>query len=115
MWDSATERELFVVKPPVGLDGIVFSPDGKYLAGSSWPVNDAEKTTFVYLWDAETGIAVHRFADLGEVQHCIPAFSKDGKLLAAASAETTQSLGGAHRRRGPFLARQLDVCGGLSP
>ena len=85
VWDSATDRELFVVKPPVGLDGIVFSPDGKYLAGSSWPVNDAEKTTFVYLWDAETGIAVHRFADLGEVQHCIPAFSKDGKLLAAAS------------------------------
>jgi WD40 repeat protein/serine/threonine protein kinase len=85
VWDAATGSGLFVVKPPLGLDGIVFSPDGKFLAGSSRPANDAEKASFVYLWDAATGTTVHRFAKLGNVQHCIPAFSKDGKLLAAAS------------------------------
>ena len=83
VWDASNDTQSFAVAPPVGLHSIVFSPDGKLLAGSSWP--PPAKTPHVHLWDAETGKEVHRFADFGDAQYCTPAFSRDGKLLAVAS------------------------------
>jgi WD40 repeat protein len=92
VWDGATDTKYAVVEPPLGLHRIVFSPDGKLLAGSSWPAAPANPATSVYLWNAETGKQVHRFPHLGDGSRAAPAFSKDGKLLAVASPQQLKIL-----------------------
>ena len=88
IWDAATDRQAAVVVQPLGLHRVLFSPDGKLLAGSTLPVDTpANADTSVCLWDAETGKEVHKIPQLGDGQHCVPAFSSDGKLLAVPSPE----------------------------
>lgn len=53
---------------------MVFSPDGKLLASTSYD----EK---IRLWDPATGMTVQRFKDVGYPRH--PHFSIDGKSLKA--------------------------------
>jgi WD40 repeat protein len=84
VWDAATDKRAAVLEPAVGLHRVVFSPDGKLLAGSSEPT-PTDTDTFVYLWDAETGKQVHRFPHQGDGRHILPAFSRDGRQLAVAS------------------------------
>jgi len=84
VWDAATGKRLFRVDPPAkGLPGIAFSPDGKLFAGYSHGENAS-----VHLWDANNGKEIHRFPNIGDGCLDRPAFSADGKLLAAATHQT---------------------------
>jgi WD40 repeat protein/serine/threonine protein kinase len=81
IWDAGDKR-LFLVDPAVpSLTRLVFSPDGKTLAGCSG------KDGCVRLWDAGNGKEIHRFPRIGWAGDRL-AFSADGKLLAAATDDT---------------------------
>ncbi len=82
VWDAASNRRLFDVEPPASTYQVVFSPDGKSLATCAQEGSDC-----VVLWDAKTGKQVHRFPKFGRCEDR-PAFSRDGRLVAAASIDT---------------------------
>ena len=68
----------------VDVKSLAFSPDGSIIASGSFD-------TSVYLWDSQTGKAIHTF-----VGHALSvadiAFSPDGKTLASSSADGTVLL-----------------------
>src|SRR5262249_21164000 len=70
--------------PAGGVYGVVFSPDGKRLAGASF---SEPQTQTVKVWDASTG--QERFSVPGGTgdDTFSPAFSPDGKRLAGGARE----------------------------
>jgi WD40 repeat protein/formylglycine-generating enzyme required for sulfatase activity len=76
LWDR--EKGSASTVPWAYIDSLVFSPDGKVLAGC---VNG-----IVRLWDTELEREVHQFKSVGRSPGL--AFSADSRLLAAASAES---------------------------
>ena len=90
VWDATTNTRLLTVTPAVGLDQIVFSPDGKLLAGSG-QATDNSKTSVVDLWNVEQGKLLHTFAKSHYAPYCPPVFSADGALLIAATPTQLQA------------------------
>jgi WD40 repeat protein len=100
LWESATGKEIRHIKGqqfptngpgfavPGGLGGLVFSPDGKLLAGSEIAIANRRQSAAVKLWEA----------DSGKVSQAIPVrepygvssltFSADGKVLAYGGGNT---------------------------
>jgi WD40 repeat protein len=74
-WDRAKDSASTV--PWAYIASLVFSPDGKLLAGCADGV--------IRLWDTELGREVHQFKSVGQSPGL--AFSADGQLLAAASVD----------------------------
>jgi WD40 repeat protein/class 3 adenylate cyclase len=78
LWDAQTGEE---VRQLVGhtdsVNGVAFSPDGKYIATAGY---DA-----VRIWDAKTGHEIRQFSEIRGVMRA--AFSPDGKYLLTAAAE----------------------------
>jgi WD40 repeat protein len=109
LWDVATgeERRRFEIKvkkgdePSPGIGGVVFSPDGKFLAAPFYEglTTDQILRGGVRLWDVATGKEVLRVGKpLKEdepppnVPH--PALSPDGKVIAWVAADGTIRLHG---------------------
>jgi WD40 repeat protein len=80
VWEAATDRQRFVVDPPAEIFSLGFSPDGKMIAACGPEGN-------VHLWDAGHGRELHRFPTKGPAADR-PAFSGDGKFLAAVTTAT---------------------------
>jgi RNA polymerase sigma factor (sigma-70 family) len=82
-WDAATGKELRAIQTPgSGVTAVAFSPDGKWVAGST----TGEEV--VFLWDAATGQEVRRFK--GQIKDIVTncmTFSRDGTLIAAGGGE----------------------------
>lgn len=82
LWDAATGRIIATLTGPQAQETtqLAFSPDGKML-GTTNNVNSD-----IYLWDVATRHVVATFSD-GAVGLSDPAFSPDGKTLAAADSD----------------------------
>lgn len=63
-------------------DLVLYCPDGKTVASTSYGSGGA-----IRLWEASTGKPIRTFLETGGGSHKSLAFSKDGKLLAAAGLE----------------------------
>jgi Tol biopolymer transport system component len=87
--DRATGKDRWKQTPAEGrrIDGVVFSPDGRWLAAN------AASVQFVSVWDVATQTAVAHI-DGGNHQ---PAFSPDGRLLAVSES------GGLQERCGVII------------
>jgi WD40 repeat protein len=76
IWETATGKEFLSLNGHLlSVNGMAFSPDGKYLAS-------AGKDQAVILWDARTGKKLHARSDHSAEVLCVE-FSSDGKLLAS--------------------------------
>jgi WD40 repeat protein len=104
IWDLATSKQLNEIENLSGTEclSLAFSPDSALLAcGGAW--NDSsflpkgtiniqgvkmerKEGYLVLMWDAETAKEVRRFSGLSDKIKSV-AFSKDGKMLAAASKD----------------------------
>jgi WD40 repeat protein len=81
VWDSASGRPLFVCGPARGAGSggrVAFSPDGRHLVATGGAVT---------VWDAATGKEL-RTLEGSPTDADRLAFSRDGKLLAAAAPDT---------------------------
>jgi RNA polymerase sigma factor (sigma-70 family) len=106
LWDVATgkEKRSFEVKgmgdvPPVGVSGVTFSPDGKWLAAPMFETMVAESTSSVgvRLWDVATGKEVRTIGSPLKGDNVIPvvaypAFSSDSKTIARPLPDGTVCL-----------------------
>src|SRR5206468_2254999 len=79
-WDFASGRLLRVLPVPRQvIPVVVYSPDGKWLAANCIKQNVGD---IIYLWNTQSGKAVHRLAVTGNGSGRI-AFSPDSRILAA--------------------------------
>ena len=82
VWDARSDPEALAFEGR----NLAFSPDGKWLASTSWYWAGAFK-----LWDTTTGQVIHTFT--GHTKDVLDvAFSPDGKWLASGSVDTTVKL-----------------------
>jgi WD40 repeat protein/serine/threonine protein kinase len=89
LWDPKTHREVGKKFEAQGkkLRCLVFSPNGRLLAGSEGPYNDPQ----VYIWDVNDGKLLHKldgYTGLGATL----AFSPDGELLATPHSDNNARL-----------------------
>jgi WD40 repeat protein/serine/threonine protein kinase len=92
VWDARTGKLLRTLaghtmdkNRPVPAADLVFHPDGRRLASSFWTTFNLSSQGEVLVWDATTGQELHRFE-----KYRSPAFSEDGRLLAAAGDDHIQ-------------------------
>jgi WD40 repeat protein/serine/threonine protein kinase len=81
LWDVSSRTIRTTFKPNTRITNLVYSPDGKWLAGST-----SDKS--IILWDAATGTQL-AVLNGHKAEVTSLAFSPDGKLLASASADVT--------------------------
>lgn len=76
LWDMQSEpQRIGLTDGPEWVGGFAISPDGSLIAGS-------DDQSYLWLWNAETGLALHRwFAESSNSVSAL-AFSPDGKVLA---------------------------------
>ena len=94
VWDVHNKRCLAKMEREIvgrfnAASQLAFSPDGQLLASSGGGYDT------VYIWHAETGEEVAKFANASPIQHSpfIPlSFSPNGKLLACATPDNTLSV-----------------------
>lgn len=81
IWEVATGKKRFEIPAIVNAGGVVFSPDGRYLAG--W-----NTTGNIVVFDARLGTIVRRMQN-AVTNEVIPpvTFSRDGKRLAAGDGD----------------------------
>jgi RNA polymerase sigma factor (sigma-70 family) len=78
LWDVAAGKEQRVFRPPHGLDGVSFTPDGTAVGASvNGPTH--EQTTLTY-WDARTGKVLAELPGTGRMFVDLR-FSPDGRIL----------------------------------
>lgn len=96
---------LQVMRHPVALNAVAFSPDGKFVAGGG-------SAKAVYLWEGETGKGVGILPNIGG-NICGLAFAPSGKQLAVASENDLQLYdvvaSGRFNRRATLLQNQYMV------
>ncbi len=85
-WDIASTKLLrrFSLFEPCTVEGVAYSPDGKWIAA-------AEASGSVSLWEAKTGLRRHMLRGNGNRVWGV-AFSPDGKTLAGAADNRTARL-----------------------
>jgi hypothetical protein len=88
IWDVESGRPPQVLAQPGRVDALVFSPDGRHLAGGV--------DTSVVVWDAETGSVLFKAAG-HQRQIDVLAFSPNGQRLASASSIPWASLSDGER------------------
>jgi WD40 repeat protein len=74
--------------PGQGVQGLAFSPDGKYLAAGTGDILNQQRPGAVIVWDLTTGERVHLLQGHTALVWAV-AFSPDGKRLASASFDGT--------------------------
>jgi RNA polymerase sigma factor (sigma-70 family) len=91
LWDNATGMELHAPDEPDRPHGLVFSPDGKFLANcDGGPKNtEVQIPDEVQIRDAATGEVVLRLPGVQRRGVSVLAFSPDGHTLATGSFDST--------------------------
>jgi WD40 repeat protein len=86
--DTATKAQLFPAENYIGRPFCLeFSPDGQYMLTGK----QEGARHFVQVWDARTGLRMHRFGDHEQDIWAIK-FSPDGQYVATASKDSTIKL-----------------------
>ncbi|HTU89884.1 MAG TPA: sigma-70 family RNA polymerase sigma factor [Gemmataceae bacterium] len=103
IWELATGKERCRCKGAHHIAyALAFSPDGKYLAGSTANIRSYTPETPIYLWDTVTGREIRQFQARGHYVHCL-AYSYDGRMLASGGGDKTvrlwETATGKERRR----------------
>jgi RNA polymerase sigma factor (sigma-70 family) len=100
LWDAQTGEPLRTLKPDRGgIYDVVFSPDGRMLAGGERFMGDAsrEPAELVTLWDVKTGEILRTMegqtGKVGGVGIAFVAISPDGKTVALGGAGHVRSFG----------------------
>lgn len=87
VWELATGAERCRCRGAKDWVGnIAFSPDGRYLAGTTTQRNIYTPQSPIQLWDAATGREIRRFEARGHSAFCM-SFSPDGRTLATGAAD----------------------------
>jgi WD40 repeat protein len=88
LWDTTTHREVRQFEPAgKRLRRLVFSPDGRLLAGAEHTEDDPR----VWIWDFNEGSLLHKLDGYYGIGPSL-AFSPDGKLLATPHADGNARL-----------------------
>lgn len=92
IWELATGKERCRCKGAHHIaPTLAFSPDGKYLAGSTANIRFYTPETPIYLWDAATGREIRHFQAPGHHVSYL-AYSSDGRTLASGGDDKTVRL-----------------------
>jgi RNA polymerase sigma factor (sigma-70 family) len=94
IWELATGKERCRCQAAPHLaDALEFSPDGKYLAGTTQNLRVVQygRPSYIYLWDTTIGREIRRLQAPGHVVTCL-AYSSDGRMLASGGLDRTLRL-----------------------
>jgi WD40 repeat protein len=91
LWDTATWREVGLLKHGIKVYGVAFTPDGKLLA-------TACADNLIRIWDVDARQELAALRGHTDYVHAV-AFSPDGTRLVSASGDKTLRIWDARPRR----------------